>query len=378
MSDHAPLPPSSADRWVPCPGSIKLEALYPELEETEEQREGTAAHWAVEQVLHGQLVDVGVIAPNGWVLDQDMVDGADLMHGAIPDRLRPIALVESRVSMSQRIHPENWGTPDAWAYDVAARTIYLWDYKYGHGFVDVFENLQLIDYAAGIVQTLGIDGLGETEHRIVFCIVQPRCWHRDGHVRRWTCRISDLRTHWNRLEMSASVAMQENPPVNPGVDGAHCKNCLARHACPALHKDVAGIATNFEIAVPLELSDNALGFEIRQLRRLKAKLEGRLTGLEGDATVRMRQQGKRIPGLGMESKPGRLNWTVPSDTVIALGQLYGLQLGKPPEPITPTQAIEKGLPPEMVLQAAKREPTASKLVLTDAAEMRRIFTAQPY
>lgn len=372
MTAHAPIPPSGAHRWEPCPGSIKLEALYPEAEETEEQREGTAAHWAVEQVLSGQLVAPGLIAPNGWVLDQDMCDGAELMPEAIPARLRPLAFVEQRVSMARRIHPLNWGTPDAWAYDAPDRTIYLWDYKYGHGFVDVFENLQLANYAAGICEALQLDGLQEQQHRIVFCIVQPRCWHRDGHIRRWTTNVANLRGLWNRLQMAAAVSQEPNPPVNPGVDGAHCTNCRARHACPALHNQVTRVATVFEHAVPLELSDNALAFEIRHLRRLQAKVQARLTGLEGDATVRLRA-GKRIPGMALTSKPSALAWTVPDETVIGLGQVYGLPLAKPPKAITPTQAIAAGLPSEMVQRMAEREQTAPKLTLTDAAEMRRTF-----
>lgn len=369
MTDHAPLSPSSAHRWVPCPGSVKLEALYPETEETEDQREGTAAHWAVEQVLHGQLIDVGLIAPNGWVLDQDMVDGAELMLPAIPERIRPFIHVEQRLDASPRIHPDNWGTPDVWAYDPKERVVYLHDYKYGHGYVDVFDNLQLANYAALIVHRLGLNGLDEQHVRIVFCIVQPRCWHRDGHVRRWTCMLSDLRGIWNRLQMSAEVALGDEPPLQTGE---HCDNCLASHACPALHKDVTRIPRIFEVALPLELSDNALAYEIRHLRRLAKKLEARTMGLEADAEARMRR-GVRLQGLGMESKPGRERWIASAQTVIGMGQLYGLDLAKPVEPITPNQARTKGLPEEMLKGAAKREQTVAKLTLTDPNEMRRIF-----
>lgn len=370
MTDHAPLPPSGASRWVPCPGSIKLEALYPEVEQTEEQREGEAAHWAVEQVLGGHLIDVGVIAPNRWVLDQDMVDGAELMRQAIPERLRPLVHVESRVSMSERIHPGNWGTPDAWCYDAAARTIYLWDYKYGHGFVDVFENLQLADYGAGVRQTLGLNGLDELNHRVEFFIVQPRCWHKEGHVRRWSCQLSDLRVLWNQLQMSAETAMGENPPVNPGP---HCKDCRARHACPGLLKDVSHIATVFENAVPMELPDNALAYEVRHLRKLQEKLEARLTGLEADALSRLRQS-KVLPGLGLESKPSALAWKVPDDVVIQFGQIYGVNLAKPAAAITPTQALKAGVTEAAINTVAERHPTAPKLVLTDPKQMRRIFS----
>ena len=45
-ADHARGAPSSAEMWEPCPGSIVMQEAFPEAEETPEQREGTAAHWA--------------------------------------------------------------------------------------------------------------------------------------------------------------------------------------------------------------------------------------------------------------------------------------------------------------------------------------------
>lgn len=369
MSEHAPLAPSSAERWVNCPGSVKLEALYPEAEEAEHQREGNAAHWAAQEVGEGRLVAPGQIAPNGWVLDDDACDGADLMLSAIPERLRPFVLRESRVSMARRIHPDNWGTPDAWAYDAHERVVYVWDYKFGHGVVDVFENWQLVNYAAGVVEHLGLDGGAELEHRVVLCIVQPRAYHRDGHVRRWTVPMAHLRNQWNRLEMAAATAVGDSPPVNPGP---YCDNCRARHECPGLHKDTSRIWLRFENAVPLVLSDNALGHEIRDLRRLQTLLEARVSGLEAAAEQRLRG-GRRIPGLALDSKPGREKWTADSATVIAFGQMYGLQLSKPPEPITPNQARKAGLPEEVLKGMAARERTAPKLTLSDESDARRIF-----
>lgn len=366
MNDHAPLAPSSADRWVNCPGSVVMEAAYPETEETPEQREGTAAHWAVEQVLHGHAIDPGVIAPNGWVLDQEMCDGAELMLEAIPQRVRPLVRVEQRVSMGKRIHPECWGTPDVQAYDPSGRRVHVPDYKYGHGYVEVIDNWQLICYAAGVLDAYGLHDLDVT---LELSIVQPRCWHKTGHVRRWTVPASDLRGPWNRLMMAAETALGPEPPLNAGD---HCRNCRARHACPALHKYVTRIHDLTERALPLEMPDNALAFEVRDLRRLAELLQARLTGLEADAEARLRA-GKRLPGLALEKGESPLKWTAPAATVLGLGRVYGLDLAKPPAPITPTQARKAGLPEAVLSGAAKRDATAAKLVLSDPMAMRRIF-----
>lgn len=345
-----------------------MERAYPEAEETPEQREGTAAHWAVEQVLRGHAVDVGVIAPNGWVLDQDMCDGAELMRQSIPERVRPLCRIEQRVSMARAVHPDCWGTPDVQAYDPSSRRVHVVDYKYGHGYVEVIDNWQLVAYAAGVLDAYGLHDLDVT---LELSVVQPRCWHKTGHVRRWTVPASSLRGPWNRLMMAAETAVGDDPPLNPGE---HCRNCKARHACPALHKDVTRIHDLTERAVPLEMPDNALAFEVRDLRRLADLLQARLTGLEADAEARLRG-GKRLPGLALESGSSALAWTAPAATVINLGRIYGLDLAKPPAPITPTQARKAGLPEAVIAGAAKREATAAKLVLSDPMEMRRLFTA---
>lgn len=366
MSEHAPLAPSSAARWVNCPGSVRMEAAYPVPEETPEQREGTAAHWAVEQVLRGQVVAEGHIAPNGCVLDVDMVDGAELMRSSIPPGVAPLLRIEQRVSMAERIHPDCWGTPDVYAYDPRTRVVHLYDYKYGRGYVEVIENFQLIAYGAGVLATLGLHDLDVT---FEFVIVQPRCWHPSGNVRRWRIAASYLRAQWNRLQMAAEAAMGDDPPLNPGT---HCEHCRARVGCVANHRHVSRLFDYAERALPVEMPDNALAFALRELIELEKLLKARRIALEEDAASRLRA-GRRLPGFALESKAGAREWTADAQTVIGFGRMYGLDLAKAPEPITPTQALKKGLPAYIVENASRRPDGAAKLVQSDPHEMRRMF-----
>lgn len=76
MSDHAPLPPSSAARWVQCGRSPSLEAAFPQ-EDTDATREGTAAHWVLSELLGDRMVEVGQLDPNGTPVDRDMILAAE-------------------------------------------------------------------------------------------------------------------------------------------------------------------------------------------------------------------------------------------------------------------------------------------------------------
>jgi hypothetical protein len=54
MSGHAVLSPSSAERWMTCPGSVVLtEGL--EDKGSDAAEEGTAAHELAERILSGKL-----------------------------------------------------------------------------------------------------------------------------------------------------------------------------------------------------------------------------------------------------------------------------------------------------------------------------------
>ena len=185
---HSPLAPSSMARTVQCPGSVVMQQRYPEPDGPEAQ-EGEAAHWVfAEQVERWPESDVAVgeIAPNGVVIDQEMLDGAAMMAEHCFEKT-PGQQIEQRVSIAG-IHAQCWGTPDARGMvGMNERNwVEISDFKYGHGFVDVFENWQLMCYARGTLDEYGIDGQAEQSTTFMLSIVQPRNYHRDGPIRTWT------------------------------------------------------------------------------------------------------------------------------------------------------------------------------------------------
>lgn len=376
-SAHARLMPSAAARWGICALSASLEAAYPETEISPWALEGTAAHWVVECYLKGSPPALDSQAPNGVAVTQEMVEGALLVVQTIEATLGPnwrqMLVIERRVQIP-RIHPSLcWGTPDYYAWALlpdGRRVLFLFDYKFGHGIVEVIENRQLIAYTSGLFSE--VPDLDDQNTVVVMAIIQPRAYHREGPVRWWKIKGSDIRADVNILHMQAEKATSPNPPALPDPDA--CKNCKGRHACEALQRAAYLAADKAQQATAIDLSPLALGIELRLLTRAQKLLEARVSGLEAQATAEIKR-GKLVPYWMMESTPGRLGWNKPDAEVLMLGTIYGVDIARPPEPVTPTQAIKAGLPAELVGAYASRPIGAAKLTYDNGTKARLTFSS---
>lgn len=367
MSDHAPLAPSSASRRKACAGSRKMEALYPQGDDSPHALEGTAAHWAASEMLSGRTVDSGQIAENGVMLNDEMIEAATMYVDEIRKVANTPIYVEQRVNINY-IHEQCWGTPDAWLYDEYQQRLHLWDFKYGHRFVDVFENWQLIEYAAGILDSLGIDGIKDQHITVVMTIVQPRCYVGGSPIRSWSLRASDLRGYFNAARMFEAKAMANDATLTVSPE---CRDCSARHACPALQRAAYSDMNIATEAVPFDLPPEALGAELRYLQSAIGTLTTRASSLEEQA-LSMIRQGKSVPHFTAQHGNGRERWVKPEAEVIAMGELMGVNLGVT-KLVTPKQAVKAGMPEAIVKSFTEIPRGELKLVPDDGTKARKIF-----
>jgi hypothetical protein len=379
MSAHAFLPPSGAGAWRYCAAWPMMNAMFPQ-DDTDDTREGTAAHWCWDPNLaHGlPLPAVGAFAPNGVAVTDEMLDGAEMYIAVIERDLRDTGtprealVVEQRIAMPG-IHAQNWGTPDSWFFDPRTYRLYQYDYKFGHGFVDAYEHWQSINYTSGIVEVLAARmGImpAELDQRlnVRITVVQPRNYDSDGPVRTWDVRASDLRAYWNQLASAAEAAMVYPPVATPG---RHCKHCPGRHACQPLQRQGYDVVQFARQVVPAPLPAAAVAAELRLLQDHAELLRARISGLEADADTRLRR-GEAVPGFGLENTKGREAWNVPREQVVALGSVFGVQVEKPGL-ITPGQARTAGMPADVVAQLSATPARGVKLVRTDQTRLTKIF-----
>lgn len=386
MSDHSIIPMSAAPRRVQCAGSAIMEAMHPETEVNEAAEEGTASHELAEQMIDSMTRGgvgfptpdqvVGQTASNGVIWTQDSYDGA-LMYAEDCQRIMqktsvfggPNLMIERKVE-AHRIHPESYGTLDFAIVDHKALTVHVTDYKFGHRVVDAYENWQLIEYGVAVIDEItGGNGLEDQYWKIIFTVIQPRAPHRDGPIRRWEVRACDLRPYANYLHTVEHEALGPDPKC---VTGPQCKDCSARYNCDTLMEGGAAEAAYVGKPFSVNRTPDELALEIKMLRQAKSVVESRLNGIEAQAEQMIRQ-GTSVPGFALEAGQGRQKWAMSNQEVFSLGGMMGIDLRKPAEPVTPKQAIAKGLDKQTINPLTTTPSTSTKLVESTKTTAAAVF-----
>jgi hypothetical protein len=270
----------------------------------------------------------------------------------------------------ERIHAECWGTPDYRRYDPDVKTLDVAEYKYGHLYVDPFENFQMIAYATGALSQLGVSP-GADDVSVRLTVVQPRAFHSGGPVQSWTTTAFGLEKLVQRARAAAAQALGPEPPT---VTGPHCALCRARHICGTLRKSAAHIVDYSGTADADELDTVSAAVELRIVDEAADRLAARRTGLAVQVEAELRA-GRRVPGWGLEPGRSKLDWNpdVSVPEVASLGSLIGVDLLKPPALVTPTQAKTAGLAEDIVSGYATRRPGAMKLKPDNGTAARKVF-----
>lgn len=244
---HALLSPSSAYRFFPCPGSVRLSIDIPR-SSSRYASEGTAAHqlgaWCLENgtEAYARLGDTIVADEVEFVVDEGMCDAVQVyLNTANRYADHGYALqVEERLDLSH-LWAGQFGTADIVGYHEARKALVVIDYKHGAGVpVTVIENPQLLSYLSGAYRRYherGVDSL-------TVVVVQPRAG--GAAVREWEPSIGRLEEFEREFKIAAKRAMSPNAPL---VAGQWCRFCPASAICPELRKHMLHTAlVEFDLA----------------------------------------------------------------------------------------------------------------------------------
>lgn len=222
---HARLSPSSAHRWVSCPGSVKLSDGIPGTSSVHAD-EGTKAHEEAARVL--------LARQNGFVnetSENDFVQSyIDAVWRAAEGKM---LLIEHRLPVGFITTEEGaTGVSDAIIFDFDSGVLEVWDLKYGMGhIVHAQDNEQLMLYALGAVQV--ISDIGGAVRSAKLVIFQPRRDHiSETEISGATLAAFARRAKESGLTALSALAGMEEPTLRPSEKA--CQWCLAKTICPAL------------------------------------------------------------------------------------------------------------------------------------------------
>ncbi len=242
MSGHSKIGPSSAERWINCPGSVAASAKCPKSPPNEYGAAGTVYHHLSEELVTGKIDDLELMTRIGSVVMEDGfpititdegVDGVILYRDTVEADLQMLKSngksaeihhhVEKRVDVKS-VDPELWGTADDFMYQ-KGNVLIVTDAKFGKGLVNVEKNKQLGLYALGVMETFA----GEAFDEVWLKVVQPLAGHAEGLVRTWPAPMEWLR---ELREVARAAIAESRRPDARVVAGEHCKWCPAKLACP--------------------------------------------------------------------------------------------------------------------------------------------------
>lgn len=364
---HAKLPPSSAYLWGPdgCSGAMQMQERQPPEDETDESREGDASHWLLCQLLRKITVPADAVADNGVPIDDEMREAAQLLVDwafAILEEWRAagddfLFENEQHVTAHILVHPDNDGTPDLVLINWTRREVRIGDFKYGHGFVDVFGNWQVLDYGACIVESHQLDRLEDWTFHFTIC--QPRNYHKDGPLRHWSLPGSQMADKIDLLKIAALAASEPGAPLRTGD---HCKHCTAHWDCPVNQQrgghllDLAGEQGS------LGMGPAALGLEGRQIEQAIRYLTDRKKAL--DVKIgELLDCGFRVPYHAVEFGKPRDVWDKAQITKAAqVVEMYGLPVAKGVALPTPRECIKKGVDAAVIKPYVTTNAPAKKIV----------------
>lgn len=330
-AQHACYAPSSAHRWTQCTASATAIAALGEQEEGEEAAEGTRAHDEIERCLGAAAHFSNGMQPLPVNPDHPAAFGVALVLDYVR-QLPPGRLwVEQRVRLTDQI----WGRCDVAHWDDATGILTIVDYKNGHVGVDAEENEQLRIYAAGSIYTHNLPAKW-----IRYVVVQPRDFRPVPPVKQWHESADDL------FAFATKTAAIPYGPLT-FVAGEQCTYCPLFGICSASRDLLANVGA---LVAGLMTADQVTPAQRALFLACKKPIADAFKNAE-KIWQKEALQGAAAPGLKVVTSQGHKAWSDPEAArALVLERLGPSGLDVP----TPAQAIERGIPADVVNPMAPR------------------------
>ncbi len=329
MSDHAKLSPSKRSRWALCPGSIREEAKYPDTGSGPAAADGTHSHTLLEHCIDAGLIDpmtqVGEIMADHegeFKVDADRAARVKIAVDYIRERSMSGMF---KVISEERVDPKFLlgrddlsGTVDCQI--IGPDWIELIDYKDGMGVVEAEGNMQLEQYAYGVLAGYKLPVNVEYPVKTIrMTIIQPKLALKGMKpITSWEVPVSYLLGNIGTIVVQAAATDAPDAPLVPGE--SQCKFCRAKGSCAALAGNVmkeVGIMFQPVVTQTLDVAQQSADKDpatmddqqIRQIMEAAPLMRQLLEGVEKEALRRLKS-GQTIPGLKLVNGKGSRSWSL--------------------------------------------------------------------
>ena len=333
MSAHAQLSPSKRNRWALCPGSIREEAKYPEQSGGAAAIDGTHTHTLLEVCLKDGDVDasfhIGVEMEDDdgkFVIDKERAARVQIALEYIYKRLdnSMTLLSESKVDPAFLLGRNDLsGTVDVQI--IGNGVLELIDYKDGMAPVDAKGNMQLEQYAYGVLAGYKLPVNGAYPFDTVrMTIIQPKLAMKNMNpISSFDVSVRDLMANIGTIVKQAAATDAPDAPLVPGE--SQCKYCRAKGNCSALASNVmkeVGIMFQPIVNQTLDVAQQSADkdptamndAQIRQIMEAAPLMRQLLEGVEKEALRRLKA-GQSIDGLKLVNGRGSRAWALPETEI---------------------------------------------------------------
>ena len=276
MANHARLSPSSAERWMTCPGSVALCEGIPD-HGSGYADEGTAAHFLAATCLEADKhpseflgLRVLVDKEGGTRFDSEGQYEVDVdMAGYVNHYVQAVRqqasggqelAIEVAVPIGNFTGEEDaTGTADAIVITDGGE-LQVHDLKYGQGVkVSADRNKQLMLYALG---ANGLYNMAYEYDRVRVFIHQPRV---SPTASEWSCSLEDLAVFAEEVARASAEIFAGSDILEPSEDA--CRWCRAKTQCPELEAVVQEVTSldfeDLDKPLAVEMNGPHLGNQMR-------------------------------------------------------------------------------------------------------------------
>ena len=344
MSDHAQLSPSKRHRWALCPGSIREEAKFPDERSGPAAIDGTHSHTLLEYCIqHDRFIDpmtqVGAKFEDDdgdFVVDQARAERVKIAVDYIMERSMNGLF---KVISEERVDPKHLlgrddlsGTVDCQI--IGPDWIEIIDYKDGMGVVSAEGNMQLEQYAYGVLAGYKLPINVEYPCKTIrMTIIQPKLALKGMKPITSADRdVRDMLTNMGTIIVQAAATDAPDAPLVPGE--SQCKFCRAKGSCAALAGNVmkeVGIMFQPVVTETLDVAQQSADkdpaqmddAQIRQIMDAAPLMRQLLEAVEKEALRRL-EAGTPIPGLKLVHGRGSRAWALPEEEMAEKLQKMGI------------------------------------------------------